>query len=294
MNEKKLHFQSNLDPALPKTIISDEQRLSQIIIHLLSNAVKFTPPEGNISLELQRIASPGEKGSVEHEFLRIQVRDSGIGISPEHKKSLFDLFEQGEGDYNRKHEGIGLGLNIVKNIAMLMGGDISVESELRKGSVFTVDVRMDVRIEEGSCSKEDSQQDVLFPEHYILLAEDVELNREIILALLENSGLKIECAENGIQAVKKYEESPEKYSIIFMDIHMPEMDGYEAARRIRAIEAENKKGSADLHEIPIFAMTANVFREDVEKCLAMGMNEHLGKPIEFEKMMKLLTQYLIK
>jgi len=127
-----------------------------------------------------------------------------------------------------------------------------------------------------------------FKDFHVLLAEDVEINREIVLALLEPTSIEIDCAENGAEAVRMFSEAPEKYDIIFMDLQMPEMDGYEATRRIRAMEIQKAK------EIPIAAMTANVFQEDIEKCMKAGMNEHLGKPLDFDEVLKLLRKYLLK
>ena len=293
VEEKKINFKSYLDPALPHTIISDEQRLIQIITNLLSNAVKFPPPEGNIELGL---CKNGER-------LQINIKDSGIGILPEHMKNLFSPFEQAESGLNRKYGGAGLGLAIVKNIVLLLGGKITVESQPGKGSTFTVDMAL----EEVYDSRENTQDGSPLSGNRILLAEDVELNREIILSLLEETGLEIDCAENGAQAVEMFEQEPYKYSIIFMDIHMPEMDGYEATRRIRIIESKQSADSIDSgaaglgsgetqkdprKQIPIIAMTANVFKEDVEKCLATGMNGHISKPIDFDEIMKYLNLYL--
>ena len=314
LEEKKINFTSALDPNLPHIIISDEQRLIQIITNLLSNAVKFTPPEGDIHLELHKMVLRKKKLEKEalpvpsaepliEERLCINIRDSGIGIPPNQLKHLFSPFEQAEGGLNRRHGGVGLGLALVKNIVLLMGGEITVESQPGKGSAFTVHMAL----EEGHSSQENIRNISPLEGHRILLAEDVELNREIILSLLEHTGMQIDCAENGAQAVMMFEQESAKYSIIFMDIHMPEMDGYEATRRIRIIESERSSDSVvtnsasfrsdetqtDPHKrIPIIAMTANVFKEDVEKCLATGMNGHIRKPIEFEEIMKYLNLHL--
>ena len=287
MEEKKQHFSFDLDPDLPKNIISDEQRLSQIVVNLLSNANKFTPPEGKINLKVYKVTLADDAGG---ERLRILIKDTGIGIPEDQKAKLFDLFEQAEGGFDRKHEGTGLGLAITKNITMLMGGDLSVESERGKGSLFTVDLPLEEvkQIEESSVSGSGIEG------QNVIIVEDVELNREIVVTILEEFGLVIDCAENGVQAVQMYEQNPEKYGLIFMDIHMPEMDGYEATRRIRAKEAELKQEGIITKDTPIVAMTANVYQEDVESCLKAGMNGHMGKPIDMEELVKNLTTYLIQ
>ena len=278
MEEKNQFFSSHIDQNLPKTIISDEQRLSQIIINLLSNAVKFTPPQGKIDLEIRR---------AEGERLNILVKDTGIGIPASKIETLFIAFEQADGGFDRKHDGAGLGLALAKNIVKLMGGDISIESVPGKGSVFTVDIPL----EEVKALEESTGSEASIAGHNILLVEDVELNREIVVAILEEFGLIIDCAENGVQAVEMYEKNPEKYSLIFMDIHMPEMDGYEATRCIRASEAKLKQEGSISKDTPIVAMTANVYQEAVETCLEAGMNGHMGKPIDMDELMKYLSTY---
>jgi CheY-like chemotaxis protein len=140
----------------------------------------------------------------------------------------------------------------------------------------------------ASTEEKDTKKNLTFPGRRILLAEDMEINREIVIALLEPTGLVIDCAENGIETVKKFEENPDGYDMIFMDVQMPEMDGYEATRLIRKLEADRKRSSA----IPIIAMTANVFKEDVENCLKAGMNEHVGKPVDFDDVLDKLEKYM--
>jgi PAS domain S-box-containing protein len=302
LDEKKQKLVINLEQGLPLNIISDEQRLSQVLTNLLSNAVKFTPSEGTITLSVKKLK--------DHEnfcALRVEVADTGIGIMPEQREKLFKLFEQGDGSIARKYGGTGLGLAIVKSIVELMGGEIDVESEPGKGSVFffNIDVEQNnenIPSENTSVpaaeeqSGEARENALRYEGCHILLAEDVEINREIVISLLEDSGVAIDCAENGREAVEMYKAAPSKYGIIFMDIHMPEMDGYEATRHIRALEAKclPKETGVFPKEIPIVAMTANVFREDVEKCLSAGMNDHLGKPIDLAELTKTMDKYLLK
>jgi PAS domain S-box-containing protein len=291
VDEKKQKFIIDLDKDLPEYIVCDEQRLAQVLANLLSNAVKFTPPEGTITLSVKKIAEQNDFCT-----LRMEVADTGIGISPEQSKKLFTLFEQGDGSIARRYGGTGLGLAIVKSIIELMGGEIDVKSELGKGSVFfftvTVERGEPIPIETPFFEKEKKageEPTLRYSGCHMLLAEDVEINREIVISLLEDTGVIIDCAENGLQAAEMFKANPLKYNIIFMDIHMPEMDGYEATRCIR--EFENERG---LKAVPIIAMTANVFREDVEKCIASGMNDHLGKPIDLAELFKKTDAFLLK
>jgi CheY-like chemotaxis protein len=279
VDERRLKFYVNIDKDVPHTLIGDDQRLAQAITNLLSNAVKFTPEEGAIHLDSCLIWSEGDMCR-----LQISVEDTGIGITDEQKSRLFNSFEQAEAGTTRKYGGTGLGLSISKNIVKLMGGDIWVDSEPGKGSdfIFTVILKKD----QSDVKNQLPEYIDNFSENTILLADDVEINREIVMALLEPTGVNITCAENGTQAVQMFCEEPEKYDMIFMDIQMPEMDGYEAAKAIR------KSGIARAREIPIVAMTANVFKEDIEKCFEAGMDDHIGKPLNFDDVLKRLRIYL--
>ncbi|MDR3146463.1 MAG: response regulator [Treponema sp.] len=430
IDEKRQNFVVRMDSEVPKSIIADEQRLAQVLTNLLSNAVKFTPEEGSITMTITKTASRDDCDT-----LRVEVADTGIGISKEQQPRLFSLFEQADGSIARKYGGTGLGLSISKSIIELMGGEIWVESEVGKGSRFIVEITVQPgKTDQGRIFdiRAGSQEDLkrlrilvvddslvvqeyftnfaktlgiycatasngleayklieaapraggdappfdlvftdwrmplmngieltekiresrgakrvivmssvaeweniagkataagadgfiakpIFPSQIadcinrylnleisrspekaaaetkagnifagltILMAEDIEINREIVITLLEDTGLAIACAENGAEAVRMFAENPAKYRAILMDIHMPEMDGFEATRRIRALDIPEAK------TIPIIAMTANVFREDIEKCLASGMNDHLGKPVEIEEVMEKLKKYL--
>jgi PAS domain S-box-containing protein len=421
VTEKKQRLIIHIDRDVPSFIISDEQRLAQVLTNLLSNAVKFTPVEGTITLLVKKKALEKPLST-----LRFEVADTGIGISTETQSRLFTLFEQADGSIARKYGGTGLGLAISKSIVELMGGEIGVNSEEGKGAVFFFEINVEegknagknysrtnmeklrilavddspegldyfkdfaaslgIRcvtasdgpealdilqaaweggsgeapfdmvfvdwhmpeingidltrkikerfgqkmtvimisaVEWDSVEKEANEAGVdgfilkplffstlvdcinihsQFPQnavpseaaaefpdfsgYHILLAEDVEINREIVISLLEDTGVSIDCAENGAEAVKMFEAAPARYGMIFMDIHMPEMDGFEATKRIRASSV------AEAKNIPIVAMTANVFKDDIEKCLAAGMNDHLGKPIDLEELMKKINAYL--
>jgi signal transduction histidine kinase/DNA-binding response OmpR family regulator len=421
MDQKQLDFLVRLDKDIPPMLIGDDQRLAQVIANLLGNAAKFTPEQGSVTLNTH-LEKTGDAKCV----VKIEVVDTGIGISPEQQSRLFRSFEQAENSTSRRFGGTGLGLAISKNIVEMMGGKIWVESELGKGSafVFTVELEQAPETEKTAVSygqrpprvlmvdddpealeylgelakriglncdsagggdaaldmierngpyalcfidwkmpgmngaelsrrirdrdaadkpviimmsstdwsvieeearsagvdlflakpffpsplvdcvnkalgvehiveqKAGSGEDIMgcFAGRRILLAEDMAINQEIVLALLEPTELQIDCAFNGEEALKLYRETPDKYDMIFMDVQMPAMDGYDTTRRIRSLEARRPAGDAP--PIPIVAMTANVFREDIEKCLASGMNDHVGKPIDLEEILTKLRQYL--
>jgi signal transduction histidine kinase/DNA-binding response OmpR family regulator/PAS domain-containing protein len=424
VEEKKQRLMIHIDKDIPRILIGDDQRLSQVITNLLGNAVKFTPENGSIDLKTLFLEETNGVCNIQ-----ISVSDTGIGISAEQQKRLFQSFQQAETSTVRKYGGTGLGLSISKSIVEMMGGKIWIESELNKGSsfIFTIQAKrgedkkpslrektinwdiirilavdddpdilaffrdvaqrfnlycdtasngeyaltllkekgnyniyfidwkmpgMDgialtnaikamergpdnaiiimISAVEWSVVKDQAQEagidrflsKPLFPSavidtiseclgaernkmegaqkngddfagRRILLVEDVEINREIVLTLLESTHLEIDCAENGAQAVKMFGEEPEKYEMIFMDVQMPEMDGYEATGRIRTIEDEWIKNREKPHKrVPIIAMTANVFKEDIENCRNAGMDDHLGKPLDFEVVMEKLRTYL--
>ena len=410
-------FAVNLKKGVPLALFGDELRLSQVLTNLLSNAVKFTPDYGKITLDIDKISETDDEV-----ILRMEVADSGIGISEDQQKRLFTPFEQANSSVAQKFGGTGLGLAISKRIVEMMNGTIWIESKPDKGSKLKFTIRFkkgrgdpgyikgfakeDVRIlfiddsgEMRACfagmldsldlwgdvaadweealkliqkadgegrpytiffadrqlphmdglelakkirdtvaeapvvmmmssgewntmekearragadsfvakpvfpsalinaihaclgiadkpERESKNSRYNFAGKTILVAEDNDINREILAAVLEKTGVSIDFAENGKIAVSKFEGDPDKYSLIMMDVQMPEMDGLEATRVIRA------SGSARAKEIPVIAMTANVFREDVEKCLEAGMNDHSGKPIEPEVLYRLIQKYI--
>jgi PAS domain S-box-containing protein len=415
VEEKRQRFTVNVDSKLPHFIIGDDQRLTQVIVNLLSNAVKFTQEGGEIRLGISLVSE--SDGIYE---LRIEVADSGIGMSAEQQEKIFQAFMQADSGISREFGGTGLGLAISKRIVELMGGNIWVESELGKGTHFIFTVKLErgtkgpssllasgvtwenVRIlvvddaaetreqfrdlfdslnikydiatdgfEAYKMIEEHGRYDIYFIDWHmsgmdgieltrrikahnsdeasmavmitaadwefikdnahkagvnkhllkpfsssmiidcindclatvqredepdvksgmfegkkLLLAEDIEINREILMSLLGDTGILIDCAENGKEALNMVEAAPTQYDIVFMDVQMPQMDGLEATRRIRALPA--LQGIA----LPIIAMTANVFKDDIESCLAAGMNDHLGKPIDFDIMFAKLRKYL--
>jgi CheY-like chemotaxis protein/two-component sensor histidine kinase len=425
VEEKKQDFHIHIDRNIPDAFIGDDQRLAQIIANLMSNAVKFTPEYGSVRLDARLEEEQGDNC-----LIRIEVADSGIGISEEQQDILFTSFQQADNSTSRKFGGTGLGLAISKRLVEMMGGRIWIESELNKGAKFIFTARlargaekqertsipaeqlaglrvgalcasrelreslhdclckfgiggelfadsealmarirqqgayalcfldwqslapagtlpglhpgMDLvrrvlaangagtvvimaNIREWNAIADEAEElhrlkmtpkplfpsDILaclnacfdaqgaataedalsaakdsFQGRRVLLVEDIEINREIVLELLAPTGLTIACAENGREAVRMYSIAPESYDMIFMDLQMPEMDGFTATRRIRALDLPAAK------TVPIVAMTANVFSEDVARCLEAGMSDHVGKPLEMRIVLEKLRRYL--
>lgn len=312
--EKRQTLSIKIASGMPYSIIADEQRLSQILGHLLSNAVKFTPEQGRVDMQARVLEETSEQC-----LLEFTVADTGIGISEENIATLFTPFEQIDGGGARKFGGAGLGLALSRKIVNMMGGRIDATSN-NEGAVFTVTVSVAKGLARaGSLQNDDAQKEKTlaetplatipdapplsapaaaasstpqeevsddFSSYRILLAEDVEINCEIIASLLEPTGVGIDYAKNGKEAVEMFSKNPEYFHLIFMDINMPEMDGYEAVRQIRA------SGLKWAKDIPIIAMTANAFDEDIKKCLEVGMNGHLAKPIMFEQLSAIMREYL--
>jgi len=287
-NEKYHDFKIETDPALPTAIIADEGRLTQALINLLGNAAKFTPENGQIHLKVRLLKTVGKVCT-----LQFDIADTGIGIKPEEHSRLFKSFEQADSSTVRKFGGTGLGLAISKRIVEMMNGKIWFESEFGKGTTFSFTIAAeicddykDVQIvdKKVDCDKYGKFDD--FRNYRLLIAEDMEINREVLAALLEPTNINIEYAENGAEAVKMVTESMEGncFDIVLMDIQMPEMDGYEATRRIRKLN----------RELPIIALSANVFSEDIDKSLQVGMNAHIGKPVNIDEVLKLLKSFLIR
>ena len=285
-DEKKQIINVNIDKSIPHTITGDDLRLAQVITNLLGNAVKFTPEEGTITLDTRLI---GEEDGIY--TIQIAIIDSGIGITNEQQKLLFRSFQQANSGTARKYGGTGLGLAISKNIIEKMGGKIELESEPGKGSSFsfTIKVKGSFNPVDTVLDKEEKADNSgIFRGYRVLLAEDVDINREIIEVLTEPTLLKIDCAEDGEEAAAMFERSPDDYDLILMDVQMPKMDGYEASAKIR----ETEKRIKSARKIPIIAMTANVFREDIEKCIKCGMNDHIGKPLDVDEFFNVMRKYL--
>ena len=284
--DKKQVFNVYIDENIPQVLIGDELHVSQVVTNFLSNAIKFTPENGSITLAAHW---EGEKDG--RHLIKVDVSDTGIGISDDQKARVFRSFEQADNTITKRFGGTGLGLAISKSIIENMGGTITFESELGEGSTFSFVAPFMPGIEhaEEQTAEEStgiSAQTFDFSDRHVLLADDVEINREIVIAMLEPTNIVIDSAENGAIAVRMFSEDPDRYDIVFMDVQMPEMDGYQATRTIRAMDFAKAK------TIPIIAMTANVFKEDVERSLAAGMNGHIGKPLDFGNVLGMLNEYL--
>lgn len=316
VDEKQLIFAYEPQYEFTCKVISDRLRLSQVLINLLSNAVKFTPEYGSVTLQVGVI--PLTKEASAEACLRVRVRDTGIGIAKENQGSLFTSFVQLDGSVTRKYGGTGLGLAISKRIVELMGGRIWVESDEGSGSDFIFEIPISfeelgekeqgekelerqarrVRLEEPALGKgaaQNASDDAVTIDHgggegwhakTILLVDDIDINREIVIAILAETGIQIECAENGRQAVDLFVECPQKYDLVLMDMQMPIMDGLQATTTLREL------GTAKARGIPIVAMTANAFKEDEAACLAAGMNAHLAKPLDMDTLFSTLAHYL--
>lgn len=269
-----------------KNLIGDSFRLSQVLLNLLGNAVKFTDSGGTVTL------SAIQQNSGENAVIRFSVKDTGIGITKEGCERIFNAFEQAEVNTSRRFGGTGLGLSISKNIVAMMGGKLEVDSTYGVGSEFFFTLSLPVADYEEN-SQEDVQEDFEFDDHFkgkrALLVEDNELNTEIAVYILECGGFEIDTAVNGEEAVEKFSSSDTNYyDIIFMDIRMPVMDGFEATKAIRNLKRK------DAVTVPIVAMTADAFDDDMKKSIASGMNGHIAKPIDTDKLAKLVDKLIFR
>ena len=289
---KRQTFRISKEGKLPKMLLGDRTRLSQILLNLLSNAVKYTQPEGTIFLKVEGTESTIRR----HIHLRFVVADNGCGMSENYVKTIFEPFSRENTESNRGNQGTGLGMAITKNIVDLMGGTILVDSTPGKGSTFTVNLELlQVPEKKQEESSESEEKDVGVAEERFmeglrfLAAEDNVLNAEILEALLNMEGAECKLTVNGKEAVEAFCNSrPGEFDLIFMDIQMPVMDGYEAACRIRSC------GHPDASRIPIVAMTANAFEEDVRRAMEAGMNAHIAKPIGVEKLRSTVAKLIGK
>ena len=263
-------------------VIADPLRLEQILINVLANAVKFTPDGGQIGLWIvQKDTAPA--GYADFEF---HIKDNGIGMSEEFQKHIFEQFARERTSTVSKIQGTGLGLAITKSLVDMMGGRITVKSEQGKGSEFTISLRFPIG-EAKTGQTPPAAKASAFTGKKLLVVEDNELNLEIASTLLKEAGFAVDTAENGKIAVEKVEAaSADRYDLILMDIQMPEMDGYEATRRIRALPDAKKAA------LPIVAMTANAFEDDRKNALHAGMNGHIAKPLDIQKLFQVLSELL--
>ncbi len=304
VNSKRLNFFIDTQDIIHKNVLTDKLRLNQILLNIVSNAVKFTQPGGNILIRLAEKPC-GTENYATYEF---SVKDDGIGMSQEFLGHIFETFTREYSATVSGIQGTGLGMAITKNIVDMMGGDIRVESEEGKGSLFTVTLNLQFAGEAERNETTSESQDMLtqpiineitakegkkkiydYSGKHILLVEDNELNREIATAILGETGMTIDSVNDGDVAVSTINGAPaDKYDLILMDIQMPKMDGYTATRKIRTLP-DNKKAN-----IPIVAMTANAFEEDKQKAYASGMNGHIIKPISIEEIARELDRIFAK
>ena len=286
--EKGIHLSGSMK-VTHRNILCDGTKIREIYVNLVSNAMKYTPRGGNVTITVEEL--PCEKEG--YMKVKSEIKDTGIGMSKEYLPTLFEPFSRERNTTTGRVRGTGLGMPIVKKMVDLMGGSLEVESELGKGTVFTFTLMHKIadkkyysqRIEKVKTS---SMRESLSGKH-VLLAEDNDLNAEIAVTILEEAGLVIERVEDGIQCVNRIEQmSPGTYDLILMDIQMPNMDGYQAAQCIRHLNDKKKA------EIPIIAMTANAFAEDRKRTFDAGMNGHIAKPIDIEKMGAVILSVLKK
>jgi signal transduction histidine kinase/CheY-like chemotaxis protein len=292
INENGLDFLVTVDESVPRWVKGDGLRLSQVLLNLLGNAAKFTA-HGSVALEIKakRLASPASGGPAAGSGkirLDCMVRDTGIGMTNEQQEKLFKPFTQADSSMVRKFGGTGLGLSISKALIELMGGAITVSSEPGKGSVFAFFIEIETleRADEAEEGRTDPEvENRRYDGYTFLLAEDNAINQEIAVAVLAELGIAVDIANNGQEAVEAF--LAKDYSLIFMDIRMPVMDGYEAVHRIRAASKH------DALTVPVIAMTANAMQEDREACLAAGMNGHISKPIDIQEIKEILYRELV-
>lgn len=276
--EKGIHLSGNMQ-VTHRNVLRDGTKIREIYVNLVSNAIKYTPRGGNVTITIEEL--PCEKeGYVK---IKAEVKDTGIGMSKEYLPALFEPFSREHNTTTGKVGGTGLGMPIVKKMVDLMGGSIEVESELGKGTVFTVTLMHKMADKKYYSQKIEtviaSDMGENLRGKHVLLAEDNDLNAEIAVTVLEETGLVIERVEDGIQCVNRVEQmSSGTYDLILMDIQMPNMDGYKATKCIRRLDDKKKA------EIPIIAMTANAFAEDRKRAFDAGMNGHIAKPIDIEKL----------
>ena len=275
VKEKGLKIRIKYSKDIPKRLHGDSLRISQVLTNLLSNAVKFTE-KGEITISVSQI---------DNNIFRFEVKDTGIGLTPETQKRLFQAFAQADGSTTRNYGGTGLGLAISKQLVELMNGKIWVESEYGKGSRFIFEIELkEVKINKNLRQKShynSLQKDIKnIISSRVMLVDDNEINQEIVMGLLEHSKIELDIASNGKEAVDMFEAN--KYALILMDIQMPIMDGYRATQIIRQKDKN----------IPIIALTANAMKEDIEKSALYGMNSHINKPINVDKLYGTLLQYI--
>ena len=281
VGQKKQTLSVKIDEGMHTSVIGDERRIRQVLVNILENASKYTPTGGSITFRLEE----EERQEQQAGTYRFVIEDTGIGMKPEYLTHIFEPFSRADDSRISKITGTGLGMTIVKNLVSMMGGDIQVESQYGKGSKFQVTLCL---TKCGNTAAAVPSKTLRVEENFmgmrVLLAEDNELNRQIAVEMLEILGVQVETAEDGEEAVKAVcTHSPFYYDMVFMDVQMPVLNGYEATRQIRASKLEA------IEELPIIAMTADAFAEDVKQARLSGMNGHLAKPISVSKLQNALS-----
>lgn len=283
--EEGLHLHVQVDPLDHPHLLGSPLHVRQILINIIGNAIKYNRPDGQITVQVTELPLDGEQA-----LFRFTVTDTGIGMSEEFQKKLFQPFTQENNNVRTHYTGTGLGMAITKRLVEKMNGTITAESRLGEGSRFTVTLPFTID-KKACCHKEASESEaaICVKGLHLLLVEDNELNREIAQYMLEDAGAVVENAVNGQEAVDRFASCPAgTYDAILMDVMMPVMDGLQATRTIRAMDRP------DARTIPILAMTANAFAEDVQKVKEAGMNEHLAKPLDMKKVLQVITAYCRK
>lgn len=280
IRKKKVKLRKEYTNIIHRLVIGDQLHISQILVNILGNAVKFTPKDGTVDVRVKEIGSDGETAT-----FRLEIEDNGIGMREEFLPKIFEPFAQEDRDSRTEYRGTGLGMAITKKFVDLMNGKISVVSRHGEGTLFTVELTL--RIDTAEQVKlEANQEEISLNGLKVLLVEDNELNMEIALCMLEDEGIQVTTAINGEDALECFKRSKlNEYDAILMDIMMPVMNGLEATKAIRALERP------DAQHVPIIAMTANAFSEDIIRTKEAGMNEHLAKPMKLDVLLKILQQY---
>lgn len=280
--EQELFYKPNIEVIDEDIIIGDKLRLNQVLLNLLSNAMKFTPKDKSVSLTMEKLSLTDEDITI-----RFTVTDEGIGMSKEKLEKIFHPFEQADTSISRSYGGTGLGLSISHNIIALMGSKINVESREGEGSKFWFDITFKRGSVEDEVEDNISFDNNSLSQYRFLMVDDVLLNRKIVTSFLEKTGIKIDEAENGAEAITMYLDAPNGYyNFILMDIHMPNMNGYEATSVIRHSD------KMDALTIPIIAVTADAFNETKQQVMDSGMSDFIAKPIQFNKLQKAISKAL--
>ena len=282
---RDLKFEVHRESPKNQYVLADVVRIREVLVNLLGNAVKFTKDGGKITLDISTYPGTDEK----HIIIRYVVQDNGIGMSEEFQKKLFEPFSQ-EDDTNARtqYKGTGLGMAITKKYVDMMGGSIDVESKKGVGSTFTVEIPLKLP-EQVIQSEQEQHLHRDLTDIHVLMAEDNDLNAELATIMLEDAGMTVTRASDGKEVVNLFKNHPRgTYDLILMDIMMPNMDGHQATKTIRALGIER----SDAVTIPIIALSANAFIDDIQESLDAGMNDHISKPINMEELINTITKYI--